>query len=195
MSVRAALVRRPHGPMHHFAPFASSRDRLGVPKRWAVICQYRGHIAAKWVSPLERPFILPGIIRGEHPRFCVIDGSPVLDKCPNCKRQIVCMLDEETWKPGSFCWHCGEPFYWATREQRVRRLYQLLEAESLSVEERVIALDQLAVLSEPADGAAHEDQVRAGRRMKRLAPGLWETLRPVLQDLLTAEAKRQLGLP
>jgi hypothetical protein len=77
----------------------------------------------------------------------------------------------------------------------VLRLYQLLEAESLTDEKRVIALDQLAVLSEPADQAVPEGQVRAGKRIKDLAPKLWESLLPVLQDVLTAEAKRQLGLP
>jgi hypothetical protein len=195
MIARTSLVRRPYGVMHHFAPFAPSKEKLGVPKRWAIVCKYRGHIASKWVSPLEKPFILPGIIRSEYPNFCVIDGSPLVDKCSVCNKLIVCMLEEEVWKAGSFCWHCGEPFYWVTREERVRRLYQLLEAESLSGEKRVIALDQLAVLSEPADGAAHEDQVRAGQRIRRLAPRLWETLRPVLQEILTAEAKRQLGLP
>jgi hypothetical protein len=40
-----------------------------------------------------------------------------------------------------------------------------------------------------------DDRVRAGRRIKALAPKVWEAILPVLQGLLTAEAKRQLGLP
>jgi hypothetical protein len=37
--------------------------------------------------------------------------------------------------------------------------------------------------------------VRAGQRIRHLAPKAWEAALPVLQSVLTAEAKRQLGLP
>jgi hypothetical protein len=40
-----------------------------------------------------------------------------------------------------------------------------------------------------------DERVRAGHRIMSLAPEAWKALLPVLQGLLTAEAKRRLGLP
>lgn len=188
-------TRRPRRVMHHFAPFVVFRTKLGTTKRPGAFCKREGHVAAKWVSPLERPFIPPGIIRNVTPQYCVYDGSPVISECETCDNEILCMLQGDDWEAAKFCWSCGEAHAWATREERVRKLYELLESEALNEDQRLIALEQLAVLSEPADQTTHEQQVRAGQRIRDLTPKLWETLRPVLQSLLTAEVKQQLGLP
>jgi hypothetical protein len=40
-----------------------------------------------------------------------------------------------------------------------------------------------------------EQQIRAGERLRGLAPKMWEAALPILQSLLTAKAKEKLGLP
>jgi hypothetical protein len=98
-------------------------------------------------------------------------------------------------RPESFCWDCGKPYPWATREERIGKLYDEIDYEDLDEETELTVREQLAVLSAPADEATDDDRVRAGRRIRNLAPKLWEAGLPVLQSVLTAEAKRQLGLP
>lgn len=97
-------------------------------------------------------------------------------------------------EPDSFCWDCGEPYPWATREKRVVKLFDRIDHEDLDEATLLTIREQIAVLSAPVDQLTDEAQVRAGRRINDIAPKAWEAILPVLQGLLTAEAKRQLGL-
>jgi hypothetical protein len=98
-------------------------------------------------------------------------------------------------EPDSFCWDCGEPYPWATREERIGKLYDEIDFEDLDEATLLTVHEQIAVLSAPVDEVTDEAQARAGRRIRDIAPKAWEAIVPVLQSLLTAEAKRQLGLP
>jgi hypothetical protein len=71
----------------------------------------------------------------------------------------------------------------------------LIDHEDLDEATLLTVREQIAVLSQPVDEATDDDRVRAGRRIRDLAPKAWEAVLPVLQGLLTAEAKRRLGLP
>ena len=55
-------------------------------------------------------------------------------------------------------------------------------------------IEQLAVLAAPVDEATDEERVEAGKRLRRLAPRMWEAGLPILQTVLTEAAKRKLGL-
>jgi hypothetical protein len=190
-----ALVRRRwRGAMHHFAPFAALRGKLGTPQRWAAVCKQQGHVAAKWVSPLETPFIPPGIIRDETPRYCIHDGSPIIIQCEKCNNKIPCMLQDGAWEAASFCWNCGQPHSWATREERVQKLYSLIDHEDLDEADRLTVVEQLALLAAPEDEVPDDRRLHAGEKIRQLAPKAWEAGLPVLQGLLTAKLKRDLGL-
>lgn len=134
------------------------------------------------------------------PRHCGRCGARVLRTCPSCDAfilgTVVLYSDyDDLERPESFCWDCGEPYPWATREERIGKLYDEIDHEDLDEATLLTVREQLAVLSAPADEVTDDDRVRAGRRIKALAPKAWEAILPVLQGLLTAEAKRQLGLP
>jgi len=93
-----------------------------------------------------------------------------------------------------FCWKCGKPYPWATREQRIGHLYNLIDFEDdLDEADRLTLTEQVAVLSKPE--ASDEQRVEAGSLIKRLAPKMWEAALPILQTVLSAEIRRQLGLP
>jgi hypothetical protein len=98
-------------------------------------------------------------------------------------------------RPDSFCWECGKPYPWATREKRVGKLYDEIDHEDLDEATLLTVREQIAVLSAPVDEETDDDRVRAGQRIRDLAPRAWEAALPVLQSVLTAEAKRRLGLP
>jgi hypothetical protein len=98
-------------------------------------------------------------------------------------------------RPEPFCWNCGEPFPWATREERMGKLYDLIDYEDLGEAELLTIREQIAVLSKPEEEATEEQRIRAGETIRRLAPKAWEMFRPVAQSVLTAEVKRRLELP
>ena len=66
------------------------------------------------------------------------------------------------WEPAGFCWKCGVPYSWATREQRLAQLYNVIDDEELDEADRLAVVEQIALLSEPVDEVSDEDRVRAG---------------------------------
>ena len=186
--------RRSKGAMHHFAPFVAFGSKVGAVKRPAAVCRQQGHIAAKWVSPLETPFIPPGIVRDESPKYCVYDGSPIMVQCDKCDSDIVCMPQDDAWEAASFCWSCGEPHPWATREERVLKLFSLIDDEDLDEADRLTVVEQIAILSAPEEEVPDERRLHAGEKIRQLAPKAWEAALPVLQGLLTEKLKKDLGL-
>jgi hypothetical protein len=136
------------------------------------------------------------------PRHCGRCGARVLRTCPSCDAFILGTVvlyagHDNLERPESFCWDCGKPYPWATREERIGKLYDEIDHEDLDEATLLTIQEQIAVLSTPVDedGVTDDDRVRAGRLIRDLAPKAWEIGLPVIQSLLTAEAKRQLGLP
>lgn len=152
----------------------------------AAICK-RGHIVNRQLEITTTP---PG-------NFCAECGAPVMFKC-DCGARLLgghegAVLVRPQ-PPDAFCQVCGSAFPWATREQRIGQLHNLLDFEDLDEADRLHVAEALAVLSMPEDDVAQDDLVRAGETVRRLAPGLWETGRPVLVTLLSAWLKDRLGL-
>jgi Uncharacterized protein conserved in bacteria (DUF2321) len=139
---------------------------------------------------------LPGV-----PRFCGRCGAAVLQGCGSCGAlllgavRVMPGLPNEMKEPDSFCWDCGEPYPWASREERVVKLFDRIDHEDLDEATLLTVREQIAVLSAPVDEVTDDERVQAGHRIMSLAPEAWKALLPVLQGLLTAEAKRRLGLP
>jgi hypothetical protein len=59
--------------------------------------------------------------------------------------------------------------------------------------DRLELIEQLAVLSRPDED--EKRRVRAGERVKQLAPKGWAVAQPILTSLLSAELRMKLGLP
>ncbi|MCA1683014.1 MAG: DUF2321 domain-containing protein [Actinobacteria bacterium] len=155
---------------------------------WSAVCR-RGHVMTDY---LEHPDI-QGVAK-----FCRSCGAPVATRCERCKAPLPGgyrgVLVAAASSPDPFCFNCGGPHPWATREQRVQHLENLLEFQELEEATQLTIIEQLAVLAAPVDEASDEERVEAGGRLMRVAPKLWDASLPVLQTLLTEAAKRKLGL-
>jgi hypothetical protein len=152
------------------------------------VCK-RGHIVDDEVVDLRYRL---GHDDGELPRFCGDCGAPVVLTCEACKAPIPRRGSPDD-EPHPFCTECGSPFPWATREQRTGQLVALLEHEHLDDVVRLAAVEAIEELTaaEPDDEAA---QSRLATRLRRLAPGAWDLMKPVLQSVLTEAARKQLDL-
>jgi hypothetical protein len=172
----------------------------------AAVCR-NGHIITDTLAPPRQPTGM-GVAEVGSPRtppptvpgFCGQCGVAVLRACRSCEAPILGAHEmhigsEPLKQPASFCWACGESYAWATREQRVGKLYDQIDHEDLDEATWLTVCEQIAVLATPVDEKTDEDRVRAGERFRRVAPKAWETALPVLQTLLTAEVKKRLGLP
>jgi hypothetical protein len=98
---------------------------INSDREWSAVCK-RGHVISDHLKHPDQPGV---------PRFCKTCGAPVITRCESCSAAlmggyagvIVAMAKE----PDPFCYQCGAPHRWATREQRVSHLQNLLEFEDL----------------------------------------------------------------
>jgi len=161
---------------------------LDQDRQWSAVCR-RGHVLA---DHLDHPD------QGGVPKFCSACGAPVITHCEACSAPLLGgyrgVIVAATKHPKPFCFNCGAPHGWATREQRVRHLENLLEFDDLDEASQLTVIEELAVLAAPADQVDDDTRVRAGERVRNLAPKLWETGRPVIQSVLTEAANKSLGL-
>lgn len=70
---------------------------------------------------------------------------------------------------------------------------QLDSATMLSAQEAIAELAGV-VAGDDTDAVLSDQQVEATQRLRQLAPGAWDFIKPVLQTLLTTAAQRQLGI-
>lgn len=155
---------------------------------WAAVCK-RGHTITDSLDFLEMSNV---------PRFCADCGAPVVTQCESCSSPLLGgyrgSLSPELRPPDPFCYQCGAPHRWASREQRVGHLENLLEFEDLDEATQLAVIEQLAVLTKPVDEVEDAVQVTAADRIRKMAPSFWNSAVPVLQSVLSEAAKRTLGL-
>jgi hypothetical protein len=168
----------------------------------AAACQ-RGHLIATDVVDPENRRRLPGRRGIEVPQsetvaaFCGHCSARVLTACESCGTPVPVPVQwgEQAHRLVSFCVGCGKAFPWATREERIGQLYNLLDfEEGLGESDRLEVADAIAILSEPEQDEENEQLVRAGETFKRLAPKAWASGVPVLQGVLQEWLKKKLGL-
>lgn len=122
----------------------------------------------------------------------------VLRECPTCR---VALRGDDSliatpWKPADFCWSCGMSLPWVSRRGIVYAIQNMLDEQQLVEGDRRQLEEQLGSLLEtPSEAAIERRQQRALEMLRRLAPAAWEKAWPVAAAILTAEVKRQLGLP
>ena len=154
----------------------------------AVVCR-RGHVRTSNLT--ESPADLG---------FCTECGAEILDRCPCCRIRI----RGRDWQPAGvpdssytlpmFCDGCGEPFPWATRQQRIYQLENLLDEEDIDEPTRLLVQEDLQQIRTSADPDDCQ-QLEAWQRIKTRAPGLFAGAAwKISETLLTAFLKDKLGL-
>ena len=120
-------------------------------------------------------------------------GGKVLAWCQTCGIRIRGVISpNEPYTPPAFCDECGAPHPWANREALVGELQNLLEEQTATPEDLRQIGEDLDRLRDP--GLSEHEQVKIAERVKRTVPDLIRVGTPILQAVLTAEAKRKLGL-
>jgi hypothetical protein len=153
----------------------------------AAICK-RGHVET---SNIERHAINPR---------CGECGAPILTRCPACNFRIrgyhlIPGVIHGTYTKPDFCDKCGAAFPWVGRAARIYELQNRLDEEELDPANELLVREQLEALANP--DLEEAEQVKRWQRIKTAAPDflLRAATSPIVTSLVTAEAKKQLGLP
>jgi hypothetical protein len=169
------------------------RQRDGSFYLGSAVCR-RGHVESAYLDP-RRPDETPVADN------CTTCGARVLVACPACGLRI--RGDYEV--PGvisavaparpSFCDGCGGAFPWATREERIFELENLLDEEEVDEADRVVIQDQLARLRTAAD-LTEKDEVQIWRTIKNRGGSALQSgpVQRVVEGLVSAAIRAQLGL-
>jgi hypothetical protein len=161
-----------------------------MPDRYfpAAICR-RGHVES---SVLTDPSVIL-------PR-CSECGAKVLMACESCGGRIRGsyhptgrVFISDPYDPPNFCDVCGTPHPWASREVRFFELENLLEEEDLDPATQLKVRDELEQLRvDPLEEEATE--LERWVRVKKLAPGFYAAGERIIESVVTAAVKAQLGL-
>jgi hypothetical protein len=124
----------------------------------------------------------------------------MLGRCPSCHVRIrgefyqTGVRDFSDYTPPAFCDGCGSPYPWATREQRIDQLENLLDGEAIEEVVRLQIhedLDQLRIATDLDD----KRHLATWNRVKKNAPELFRDAGlKILITLLTSSLQHELGL-
>ena len=159
--------------------------------RGAAVCR-RGHVQTQYIDPTDGHKPIPD--------NCPKCGARVLTGCPHCDLRI----RGDHHFPGtfgiggyqrpSFCDGCGSALPWATREERIYELENILDEEDVDEADLIVIQAQLQRLQN--SGLSEREEKQVWETIKRRA-GQAITSGPVLrvlEGLVSASLRQQLGL-
>jgi hypothetical protein len=157
----------------------------------ATVCR-RGHVQAFSLQEEPEPDDL-----GKCPRC----GADVLSRCRNCGLRIrgrkyrPQVISARGFSPPPFCDGCGAAHSWATREQRLYELQNILDQEGIDEVDRLWIDEQMDRLRAD-DGSITEKQEKdIWVGVKKRAPGLFGTAgKAVLSGVISAGVRAALGM-
>ena len=163
-------------------------DRSGP--RAATVCM-RGHVLKRYLAEVP----------AEPLGFCLECGAPVIGRCPSCKirvrgsSHVPGYLGIDHYEPPRFCDGCGEPLPWATWQDRIYQLENLVQYEQIDEATKLLVLEDLRRLRTAASELDQDGQLTIWKRVKSRAPGLFGgAATPIAQNLLSAYLQQKLGI-
>lgn len=105
------------------------------------------------------------------------------------------MISFHEWQPQDFCDKCGAAFPWASWQARIWALENMLDEDGIDEPTRLRVSKLLSELSSEGVDIDVEGEKRIWGRIKELWPAVAEKAWTIAGPLITAEAKRQMGLP
>jgi hypothetical protein len=157
----------------------------------SAVCR-RGHVETAYIDPRNTDRAIA--------ENCSTCGARVLTACPSCGLRI----RGDYHVPGvfvaaspgtpSFCDGCGSAFPWASREERIYELENLLDEADIDEADLVIIQDQLARLRDSS--LSDKDEKLAWETIKRRAGEAIKgpAVKRVVEGLVSAAIRHQLGL-
>jgi hypothetical protein len=130
---------------------------------------------------------------------CTKCGAVIISWCNNCGQRIrgtytvPGVLSLRRYDLVSFCDGCGSPMPWATREDRIYQLENILDEQELDQASRLQVLEALEQLKET--NLPEKDQKRLWTIIQKAAPGLINSGSVIVKTIVEAEIRQRLGLP
>lgn len=159
----------------------------------ALVCR-RGHIESEAVEIRLEPDDPARGRFGEGaavlPMRCGRCGAILLRSCPSCEQRIRGAyrgFGSAAYQPPDFCDRCGAAMPWASRQARFFELENILDEAT-----RLQVLEELEALRESQ--ADDETAVRRWEVIHSLAPGLIATGQKIIETVVSAAVKAQLGI-
>jgi hypothetical protein len=150
----------------------------------AAVCR-RGHVETGMMDDPSRV----------SPR-CDECGARVITNCQQCDAPIRGLIRGGTWTgydPPEFCFACGSPHPWASRQSRFYELENLLDEQNLDPADELKVRDELEALrSEPS--ADEKTELRRWETIQKYAPGLMQAGERIIESVVTAAIKAHLGI-
>jgi hypothetical protein len=157
----------------------------------AAVCR-RGHIKTQYIKPFEHQ---------ADDEKCVKCGATVLIGCINCGLRIrgdYFVAGVVGFDPGpvpSFCDGCGSAHPWATREERIYELENILDEEDIDVADSVFVHDRLRELREAKDlDDKRERQLWTQIRDRSGKFLISQPVQKITETVVSAAIRSQLGI-
>ncbi len=154
--------------------------------RPAAVCR-RGHVETTDIT-----------LREQIGSRCGKCGAEILTQCPACgsrirgRYHVPGAAGPDNYNPPGFCDSCGAPFPWLDRQGRIYLLENILDDQELDAADELTVREELEALRNP--DLSDEEAKRRWARVRELAPGLWEAGKPILDSVVSAAIKAQMGL-
>jgi hypothetical protein len=131
---------------------------------------------------------------------CAQHGVPFFTVCPACQAPWPLTNKHNVWGDPDwgrdFCAGCTSPAPWLTRQELLEWVRNRLKAEGMhGAIPRSTALDLDEAVKRVGEmGADDTRTVEVWKRLRDVAPKIWEALKPVLNTVIGEMVKKYLGL-
>lgn len=152
----------------------------------AVACR-RGHFLHASVDPGEQV---------DPEEMCTRCGAPAVLGCLQCGLRIKSQLWGQTYKLPGFCDGCGAVYPWATREERIFELENLLDQEEIEDADRLFLHERLAELR-AVDGSDQANEERLWKLVAQRGKALVSNpvAQAIINGLVLPLIRHKVGLP
>jgi hypothetical protein len=123
--------------------------------------------------------------------------SKIIEKCSNCGSRMLGAYEESmvisSMVPPNFCHQCGSAFPWTPKKAMISKIQEaILDSDELDQIEKINFKENLERLKN--DQLDEKSQSTLFEKIKGRSPQAWESVKPILTDILSSGIKHILGL-
>ncbi len=152
----------------------------------AAICK-RGHVYTSDLHQMPKT------------QKCQTCGAQIITQCQNCNVSVRGTEVYEhvggwagSYDPPDFCFNCGTPFPWVSRQGRIYQLQNILDEQDMDEATRLKVREQLESL---LDQDVNEDkEIKIWKSIKGKSPELISAGMPIIKTIATQAILKATGL-